>query len=202
MNFLEKTEIAFLITGIAAGLIVGVSFPRQEFAIFDNKDTVAEKVLDTYQMTYPNTNLEIMKVKEISGLYQIVISAGPQIHQVVYATEDGKLLVENVRNLDQFKQQIKNRRELANCLERKGVKIYGALQINNTQIVNATRMQIQLLGGPNFVDKIYVDCSEDLQSCIQKGIRKLPSIQYNGSIYSGVKGYSWFGNVTGCSIGS
>lgn len=198
---MDRNTILFLVVGLLVGIGIGFLFFSGVLSFQANQKAITNKVLETYELANPNTNLEVMNVKERGGLYEVILSTGQQTHQTVYVTKDGKFLSEVLLNLSQFKETMQSRKEFFNCLKDKDVKIYGALQTNNTQIQRATRLQIQLLGGANYLGDIYQDCSNNLQACVQQGVKTLPSVKYGGKFYGGVKQYQWFQNVTDCSLG-
>ncbi|MFB6216296.1 MAG: recombinase family protein [Candidatus Aenigmatarchaeota archaeon] len=143
-----------------------------------------------------------MNVEDIGGLYRVVISTGPGTHETVYATRNGEFIAPAVYKIDRLNRAIETRREFLECLETKGVKIYGALNVNSSDIVNASRLQLRILGGMDYMENIYMDCSRRMETCIDRGIGRLPSVKYKGKVYPGVKRYGWFRNVTNCSQNS
>ena len=51
------------------------------------------------------------------------------------------------------------------------------------------------------LDKLFFDCTGDnLQTYQQMGVKNIPSVVYNQTIYEGVKPAEWFENVTGCVL--
>lgn len=198
---MNKSIIAFLLVGLGVGFAVGFFAVSEGF--MGTQQKVSEKVLDAYSLANPGANLEVMNVEEANGLYRIRLSTGQGkgTYQTVYATKDGQMITQGLTNLTQYRKQLQNRKDFLGCLRNNSVKIYGALQVNNTQVKKATAMQIQLLGGANYLNNIYVDCSNNIKACAQQGVQTLPSVQYNGKVYPGVKQYQWFQKNVGCELG-
>lgn len=159
-------------------------------------------MLDAYSLANPGANLEIMGVQESSGLYKVRLSTGEGegTYQTVYATKDGEFFTQALTNLTQYTTMLQNRIDFLDCLEDEDVKIYGALKINDTQVTQASALQIQVLGGTNYLDNIYVDCSNNVQACAAEGIETLPSVKYRGELYPGVRQYEWFEENVGCEL--
>lgn len=202
---MKKSRIAFVFVGLVVGILVGMLSPTTSLmAGGQSGGEVAQEVLDAYSLANPNAKLKVLSVKENSGLYEIKLSTGSQTqgtYQTVYATKDGRMITQSLTNLTQYHDQLQNRKSFLDCLRNESVKIYGALKVNNTQIARASALQIQLLGGTNYLNNIYVDCSNNIGACANQGVKTLPSVKYNGRMYSGVKQYQWFQKNVGCELG-
>ena len=141
--------------------------------------------------------MEILSVKEESGIYRILIKTtdakGAINAQEVFITKDGKLITDKFLPAADYKTSLQNDKDFLDCLYGKGVRVLG-LSDNNY-----TLMQLNALG--NFWYKIYIDCAgNNLQACQQLGVKNIPSVLYNQTIYEGAKSLNWFENVTGCSF--
>lgn len=164
---------------------------------------VRSKVKELYELANPGTKVEIVSVKEVSGMYKIFLKAtnvqGVNYREL-YVTKDGKLLTESVILVEESINQIKVMRDFVDCLSDKGVRIYGVL--NSTQSPQgaiATSWQLNLLG--RYSAKLYVSCDGNLAAnCLNANVTQVPSVVFNGSVYPGIKTVDWFGSLTGCKV--
>lgn len=196
-------KLTFLLVGTLVGLLIGMFIPGGSIlqeTFLSQKDQITRKVVDTYRIANPGSDIEVINIQETDGLYKIFLKTGPGSYQTVWVSKNGRLLTENMAKLQNLRERLKNRKDFLSCLKDRGVKIYGALKTNNTQIQRTTRLQIQLLGGMDFLDEIYQDCSDDLQACVQQGVTTLPSVKYKEEFYGGVKQYQWFEENVNCSV--
>ena len=102
-------------------------------------------------------------------------------------------LRDSIKTLEKYKKFIE-------CLNNKGVKIYGLLDSQNyPDAALLTSRQLNLLGRYSYL--IFVNCDgEMLNSCISYGINQFPAVIYNNEIYFGLKDINWFSNITGCKL--
>jgi hypothetical protein len=189
--------LTFLVLSFLVGTLLGALMPV-EFELFGpSKEEVAKEVKKLYELANPGAQIEIVTTLEESGLYKIVLkSTGPTgiTYREAYVTKDGKLLTENVILVKESTKQIQMFKDFVDCLDEKGVKIYG---LNNS---TATLLQLNILG--RYSGKLYVSCDgANLQTCLNAGIQQIPSVVYNNDIYPGVKTIDWFAQQTGCKFG-
>jgi hypothetical protein len=97
----------------------------------------------------------------------------------------------NGRNGD----SITNMKEFNDCLADNGVVIYGAYWCS------ACSQLVELLGGYNAVESVYVECAEEQQKCQQEMIGTgIPEIQINGEMYQKQRTLEGLSQITGCSL--
>lgn len=162
----------------------------------------------------PGTNVSAVSVEEKYSVYEVTIEyQGKQ--QPVYVSKDGKYLFFTALNTSKELPKMTatpapstTARETAtpppysteelqsfvNCLDKAGVKIYGAKWCPHCQEL------VNRLGGYDIVDPIYVECTENKQLCQEKGIQAYPTILINGSEYHGPRTYQALSQATGCPV--
>jgi len=158
------------------------------------KSKVSERIKTLYELANPGTSVEVLTLNEESGLYKALIKAvGPAgtNYAEIYISKDGKLLTQNVIFVEQSIQQMKRLKDFVDCLDSKGVRIFGLS--NQT----ATLLQLNVLGV--YSTKLYVPCDGDLVvNCVQANVTQVPSVVFAGRIEPGVKTIEWFESATGC----
>ncbi|MDI6826253.1 MAG: hypothetical protein QMD36_03605 [Candidatus Aenigmarchaeota archaeon] len=156
----------------------------------------SKKVKDLYELTF-GANVEIISVSEESNMYRVIARVTDYLGQTsvieVYLSQDGRLVSDRVFKLDEFTSSLQKQSEFIDCLDEKGLKVYGLSTDNVTQIQVG-----YVLGGSRFLSKIYVDCDVNPKECEDAGIKVIPSIVYENKIYEGLKTLDWFENKTGC----
>ncbi len=155
-------------------------------------------VKDIYKLA-TNSDIEILKTAEESGLYKISVKfknpAGQDTLQDVYVTKDGALFTDRVLDLQLQKSLLQNQSAFARCLIEKNVRIIGLTTDADTQA------QLQLFGPYGL--QIYVDCGgQNAAVCQQLGIQQLPIIFNNGTLVQGPVNVQWFGENAECYMSS
>lgn len=188
-------KISFILIGVVLGLILGWLLPPFfGFDIFATKQRVGEKVKNLYELANPGSTFSVISISEESGIYKIILKANTPFgttYREAYVTKDGELLTEGVIFVGKSIEQIAAYKEFVDCLDSKGLKIYG---ISNQ---TATLLQLNMLG--RYSSKIFVSC-DDPKPCQDLGITQVPSIAYKGEIYPGVQSLNWFETKTGCKL--
>ncbi|MEM7827036.1 MAG: hypothetical protein QXQ40_02320 [Candidatus Aenigmatarchaeota archaeon] len=180
--------LAFLLFAFSAtGMLTLYTHSKQE---------VINKIKNIFELSNPGTTIEILSINEESGLYKFILKArsiNGVNYMEVYATKDGKLLIENVVPIESSLERMKKLNSLADCLYEKGVRIYGLS--NDT----GTLLQLNVLGRNSA--KLFVLCDGDmLQQCMSIGIKEVPSVVINETIYTGAKAPEWLAQQAGCKI--
>jgi hypothetical protein len=196
-----KTKEKYLpIITLILGLILGsILIALTDFRIgVISASEAGEKVKEAYELT-TGASVNIVGVLKESGMYKVIARVTDLLGQTsvleVYVSQDGKLLSQNAVKLDELVASLERQRIFIDCLDQKGLKIYGIA--NNT----ATQLQLQVLGGSRFLGEIYVNCvDQTLQQCLDAGILTVPSIAYKGEVYEGIKNIEWFEENTGCEL--
>lgn len=190
-----------------------------------NQDDVEAKILN-FVSSQVDGEVELVETNFKNGLYEIIILFdGREVP--IYVTADGENLVQGVTPLDQLiqaQQQQSQQNQLqqtnqgeeligyseddlreittfSQCLEEKGMKIYGAGWCGYCQQL------IEYFGGKEAIAPIFIECSdaernptENAELCDQEGIQGFPTIKVNGEIYQGPRTFEGFSEITGCSL--
>ncbi len=186
--------------GFAAGIFVPLELGILED--YKSGEDVAQTVLETYQKSNPNAELNILSVDEVNDLYRIRISTGGEegTYQTVYATKDGNKISQEVLDLEEINMLIDRRIDFFDCLRENNVRIFGAIEAEDTEVAQASLLQLQILGGTEHLDNIYIDCSGRKEECAEEGISNLPSLVFRGEVLHGVTQYEWFEENVGCTL--
>ncbi|MFO7968301.1 MAG: protein disulfide isomerase family protein [Archaeoglobaceae archaeon] len=154
----------------------------------------------------PGTKASAVSVEERTYVYEVLTEyQGKQ--QPVHISKDGRyLLFEPLNTSEELQMETpvptetatqppystEELQQFVDCLEQEGMKIYGAETCGYCQDL------VNMLGGYDVVDSIYVECTENQQLCQEKGIEVYPTIIIDGSEYQGARSYQAFSQATGC----
>ncbi len=155
-------------------------------------------------------NISAVSVEEKEFVYEVLTEYQGQ-QRPVYVTNDGRYLFLAAFNTTkelpkstatpvatqtatQPPYSTEELQQFVECLDQAGMKIYGAEWCSHCQDL------VNMLGGYNVVDPIYVECTENQQLCQDKGIQAYPTIMINGSKYEGARTYQALSQATGCPV--
>ena len=158
---------------------------------------------------------ELVEVDDLGSLYAVVLSiSGEEVP--IYLTKDGEYMVQGVYPLvidetatqpqEQAQQQpqppaqiyteedLEKLKEFNNCLEEKGVVIYGA------NWCGWTKKWVETLGGFDTISPIYVECTdpENEETCSKDVASGFPTTKINGESYNGARTVEAIAEATGC----
>ena len=193
---LFASMVLFLIA-VAAGLGIGI-FMQPTLTGGGGKEDVSMKVESLYELFNPGADVTVEKIEEVSGVYKVLIKAvdvaGGTVYRETYVTRDGELMSESMVLVSRSIDSISRSRNFIDCLEGKGLVVFGLA--NDTP----TTFQFNILGG-TYATKLYRSCDgNQLQQCIDGGIRQVPTTVYEGKGYAGVQAIAFFENVTACKL--
>lgn len=198
----SRKRISKLILALVFGIVIGYFISTYSHLFFQSQ--VEDQVKKFYELVYPESSVNIITLKEESGLYKVflkIISQQSTSYQEVYISKDGKLLsiADSTILLESSIKQIEKSKNFVDCLFDKDVRIYGVLnQTENLQGAQLTLLQLNQLGRL-YSSKLYISCDGDfVQQCSDKGIYQIPAIVVNNTIEVGIKTVDWFENKTGC----
>jgi len=191
----KKLFITIISVIVIAAIVALATFvlPQTGFLTAYSKEDVLNKVKTIFELSNPETTINIENVKEESGLYKILLKGKTQTgdtYSEIYVTKDGKFLIQAPISIEDAINNIKKLNALTDCLYAKGVKIYGLT--NDT----GTLMQFNILGRNSL--KLFVFCDNILEECINAGITEVPSIVINSTIYKGARTAEWLAQTAGC----
>ncbi|MBI2542789.1 MAG: hypothetical protein HYW24_01235 [Candidatus Aenigmarchaeota archaeon] len=166
--------------------------------LFAGGQDVSSKVEKLYELVNPGVDVSTVKVDEVSGMYKVLLKAvdasGTATYREVYVTKDGELMTESMVIVAQSTDVLTRTNKFVDCLESKGVKIFGVA--NHT----GTLLQFNVLGG-NYATKLYGSCDGQFtQQCIDAGITEVPTTIYEGKGYAGAQSIEFFQKLTGCAL--
>lgn len=158
-------------------------------------DQVGERVVSLLEQQ-SGQDYELLNVDKQNGFYRINIQDSNNQVITYYSSTDGESITSSVTDLNQLEQTVAARQDFVNCLNDNNVTFYG----NITQ--QATQLQIQALGGANFVSSIYKDVNspQNLREAAQRGIQRIPSFYVDGEVLSGVNQVSAIESFSGCNL--
>lgn len=183
------------------------SSSQQELSAEGAKTKAVNYLNDNLQMS---ENISAVSVEENGLLYEVLTEyQGEQ--RPVYVTVDGRYLFLSAFNTSkelpkrtmtpvptqtatQPPYSTEELQQFVDCLDQAGLKIYGAKSCGYCQQL------VNMLGGYDVVDPIYVECSENQQLCQEKGIEYYPTILINGSKFEGSRNYQALSQATGCPL--
>ena len=191
----KKLFITIISVIVIAAIVALATFvlPQTGFLTAYSREDVLNKVKTIFELSNPETTINIENVKEESGLYKILLKGKTQTgdtYSEIYVTKDGKFLIQAPISIEDAINNIKKLNALTDCLYAKGVKIYGLT--NDT----GTLMQFNILGRNSL--KLFVFCDNILEECINAGITEVPSIVINSTIYKGARTAEWLAQTAGC----
>lgn len=196
MNKRTLGIIGIFIVGVALGSITNSFTPLSLTNLLSGD--VSSKVESLYELVNPATDVSVVKVDQVSGMYKVLFKAidvsGATTYREAYISQDGRLLTENMIVVDQSITQLSKVRNFVDCLASKSVRIAGIA--NHT----ATLLQFNVLGG-SYATKLYLSCDGQLaEQCVAANITQVPAVIYEGVGYPGVQSIQFFENLTACKF--
>lgn len=190
-----RKKLSATIAVLAIAVLSFFVYSQYQTSIETN--SIKTNLKSLYELANPTIQAEVAAVNEESGLYKVLIkstsSAGVNYVEV-WVTKDGRLLTQNVIFVKESVAQMTNMKSFVDCLDSKGLKIYGIS--NHT----ATLLQLNLLG--TYSPKLFVPCDGNLvQNCISAGVEEVPSVVFQKQVYAGMKQIDFLQNITGCKFG-
>ena len=217
-------SVAIVIAGlIIAGTIIYVN-PQSQREEDINVLSVEEselKVMDFINniMLQGQMTASFSSISEEYGLYKVDILLEGRPYSS-YMTKDGKMFFPEAVNIDELTELMKSNSEtpteieqekteeeepgaiaptedvlaLVSCLKDKDFVIYGA-----DWCPFCTKL-LDMFGGKDVAEPIYVECTEQESLCKEKEISGYPTILVNNKKYEGTRSLEGFALATGCSL--
>jgi len=184
---------------IAAAVIIIVIIAAVAVLFFQDRGDetkVTANIKEIYKIL-TDRDVEVLSAKYENGIYKLVIriidATGNSNVQDLFATKDGQYMTDKLIDMQAYRLGLVKEKDFIDCLFNRGVRIVGIS--NNT----ASVLQVQALG--SFGYRLYFDCAgENLQICQNIGVKSVPSVIYNNTIYEGLKEPAWFAALTNCTI--
>ncbi len=213
-EYLKKIPVWLFVSAILF-LALALSFSMRNVSNEEDvksKEEVADIVVD-----YINTvllqgmgSVDLLETLEEKNVYKIKLNFNDQ-EIFVYATKDGVFLfpeafdmtepIDSLENQDDLDVEVEeeiivpeNIDELIGCLNKNGFMIYGA------EWCPYCRSLVNMFGGYDRADSIYVECTEDEDLCNSKNITAYPTILINDEEYLGDRALESFAFATNCEF--
>ncbi len=141
-----------------------------------------------------NIPVEIVTVtKNSDSVYKIVAKIGSKYREY-YITSDGKYIIMNAINIQNYLSILNNTKRFITCLKSKNVRFYG--NINNTD----TQLQLSIFNyGFAYLPDLYYQINEQIaRYLLSHNVTRIPVMEYNGTFYQGVLTKEDIGRITGC----
>jgi glutaredoxin len=205
--------LATYILGIVAILLVTSSFNAGFTGSAISESTMRDNV-ESYLVSQLGSldDVEIESVKKENGLYVANINFQGD-SMPLYFTLDGKFIsqgrelmeldtepTQNNQNTQPdsssySSEDLEELRKFNECLGENGIVIYGS------ETCPHCRNLVNLLGGYEIANPVYVECTEQRERCTAELKTKyVPEIQLNGDLYEGGRNIEDLAQVTGCPV--
>ncbi len=207
---------------IVAGLLIAAAivFINQEKIkdLAENEmsaEAVAEKVINFINKSFSDSRITafLAGVSDEGSFYKIHIGLefqemeGAADEFDVFASKDGKFFFPEAYDLNeefvlQEEEELselpdieaEDLAEFVECLSGVNFVIYGANWCGYTASL------VNMLGGWEAVEPIYVECVEQEELCQEKQIAGYPTILINGEYYQKARTFKDFSEATGCPV--
>lgn len=209
-DFLKKTHTWQIATAVLVILFIVSLFNPFSSGVSGStvKDTVEEL-----------SGAEVLSIDIESGLYKVEVKDEDGNEGIIWMSKDGELLFSGAINVNALREYMEGAesitgsavqeqqapkeyseedlekiKEFITCLEEKGLKIYGANWCGWTK-----KLVVETLGGFDIAAPIYIECTEDRETCGREGIKGFPTVKINGQPYQGPRTFEGFAEITGCT---
>ncbi len=199
---MNKQTIILIICVAVVSFFVGKYYQKEELKM--TEEEIIEKTVNfTEEFLLQGTGLSasVIEHSKENGLIKMKMEIGQDLIEP-YVTRDGKLFFPEAFNVEEIiaysnepeedSSQEGEMERFINCLADNNFIIYGEEWCGFcTELVNQ-------FGGYDIVDPIYVECTEEVDLCQEKGIQGYPTIHLEGERFPGTRNLSDFAQYTGC----
>ncbi len=214
MNKIIKKTPFWILTSVVLLIALVLSFSQEK--TYDGK-IITKQEMHEKSINYINDVLlggvdqvESIEVSEERGIYKISVAYdGNEINS--YATKDGKLFFPEALNMekdypeifdDQEDEQEETNEidgnedigELIECLEKENFIIYGSATCPYCLEL------VDMFGGYEKIDPIYVECTEEQEVCQENNITSVPAIFIDNQPYQGERSIKAFAEAVNCQL--
>lgn len=206
--------IAVIVVGIAIAGVVAFG-PNIKSEGKMNPKEAEEKVTAFIKdiLLGGQANVSISNFKTEDSLYKFdVLLDGNSFPS--YMSLDGKLLFPEALNMEEITNSFNNPasaqtgtgtaeigaetpeniNQIVSCLEKENFVIYGA------EWCGFCKQLVDMFGGYDVVDPIYVECTIEEELCKNEGVTSYPTIKIKGEQFTGQRTFEAFAASTGCSF--
>jgi len=160
---------------------------------------------------HQSTKASLVDISEDHGLIKIDVEIEGQ-PLTSYMSNDLELFFAEAIDIDEYTRLVQsealpkieepsesqdrpeNFDEFINCLSEHEMLIYGA------DWCGYTNQLVDLLGGFEMIDQIYVECTQEEDLCREAQITGYPTIRFSGEDYNGPRTLEGLAEVTGCQL--
>lgn len=200
------------ISVVIAGLVIAGAFvyTNQPYSGEISAEMAGSKTIDfiNKNLLAPGMTASLLDISDKGSAYKIRLKI-EEMEFDSYISKDGKLFFPEGFSLEEpldfgaeqpeqpvglvlEGEELKN---FVGCLEEQGFVIYGEEWCSYCQQL------VDLLGGKEIVEPIYVDCQEEAELCYaEKEIKGVPAIFINDQEYVGARSFEAFAQETGCPL--
>ncbi len=162
-------------------------------------------------LSHRSTKASLVDISEDHGLIKIDVEIEGQ-PLTSYMSDDLELFFAEAINIDEYTQLVQsdelppteepsegldrpeNFDQFISCLSEHEMLIYGA------DWCGYTNQLVDLLGGLEMIDQIYVECTQEEDLCQEAQITGYPTIRFAGEDYNGPRTLEGLAEVTGCQL--
>lgn len=204
--------LSFLITVILSGCS---TLSSKDILSPEEAMAKAEEFIQA-NLVEEGTEVSIKKVEESGNdLYKLTVDvSGQEVES--YVSKDGVNFFPQVINIPEVEAEIQASQTATtnttqtteaysaedlekiatfiDCAAGKGLKIYGANWCGWTK-----KLVVDTLGGFDMAASVYVECTEEVETCTSEGVTGYPTIKINGELYEGARTFEALSAATGCA---
>lgn len=192
-----------IVAAAVIAVVAAVSLATYSFLSQGYGTSLRDDVKRLYELANPGITAEVVSIADDSGMYKVGVKltgTSNSNYGEVWVTKDGRMMTTSVIFVKDSIAQIQKSKDFVDCLDGRGVRIYGVLnQTTSQQGAAATYQQLNTLG--LYSAKLYVDCDANLQACLGANVSYVPSVVFDGKVESGLKDIPMLENLTGCKMG-
>lgn len=208
---MQKSLIIFIIGLIVVSFGLGLTFAQREesFSLETANDRAMSFINEV--LLAGQSTASLVDISKDHGLIKIDIDIEGQPY-TSYMTNDMQLFFIEGMNIDEYtqlaqsnqRQEIQapsesqnlplNLDEFVSCLSEHEMLVYGA------DWCGYTNQLVDLFGGFEMIDPIYVECTQEEALCQEAQIAGYPTIRFSGEDYSGPRTLENFAETTGCQL--
>lgn len=187
--WMQRKVFASIVFSLFLGLLIGAGVVHFSSGI--SQAEASELVSEAFSAG--NQSMEVASVeRESPSVYRVIVDRGEGLENV-FVTSDGEFILNNPVRHSEYIESVSGQYDFNTCLGENNVSIIGSSQQQLTQ------QQLQVLGGVG-LEELYVEADQQmLQQLNTSGVQNLPVTVYNGQFFEGVRGESFYSELTGCS---
>lgn len=170
---------------VALAGLGGAACARDDVGI----DGAARVAQELYAPTH-GADLDVMQVREQSGLYKVTLRTAAGAYVDVFVSRDGERFTERLERVDAALDEARAERRFADCLKAAGVSLL---------VDDGASSAAQLHDLGRFSGTLAIPCPREPEHCRALGVTELPSTRApDGTLHGGRHTVGWYETLTGC----